>query len=162
MQSDRYRGLALCLFLILVVWTAQPSLHAQTLSPKEALLGIWRGTSICVRTPGNEACKDEIVVYEFVDRHQPADSVTLNASKVVDGIIEPMGELGLHYRPGENRWVAEFRNSRVHVQWAYEVFGSRIAGSCVDLPSLNLRRNVAVTKDSLAAPHTLVPPPKRQ
>jgi hypothetical protein len=124
----------------------------QSTSPKGAIVGVWRGISICTNVPGNESCHDEKVIYEFRSKSSRADEVTLKADKVVNGAVVPMGELECTYDSTENRWIAEFQNSRVHILWTYVVNGTTITGTCVDLPSRVVRRNVSVRKDRVIAP----------
>lgn len=59
-----------------------------------AAVGIWRGTSVCLVRPS--PCKDEIVVYR-VGRTKAADSLTLDARKIVRGEEEEMGVLACHF-----------------------------------------------------------------
>src|SRR5215218_5369627 len=66
---------------------------AQSPSPQPALatpVGTWRGTSVCLVRPS--ACNDEIVVYRIA-RTNAADSLTVDARKIVRGEEEEMGVL---------------------------------------------------------------------
>src|SRR3954471_5563691 len=54
-------------------------------------VGTWRGTSVCLVRPS--ACNDEIVVYRITPM-KTADSVSLDARKIVRGQEEEMGVLG--------------------------------------------------------------------
>jgi hypothetical protein len=53
-------------------------------------VGVWRGTSVCLVRPS--ACNDEIVVYRIA-RMSAADSLTLDARKIVGGEEQEMGVL---------------------------------------------------------------------
>ena len=53
-------------------------------------VGIWRGISVCLVRPS--ACNDEIVVYRIA-RTKAADSLTLDARKIVRGEEQEMGVL---------------------------------------------------------------------
>ena len=53
-------------------------------------VGIWRGTSVCLVRPS--ACNDEIVVYRIA-RTKAADSLTMDARKIVRGEEQSMGVL---------------------------------------------------------------------
>ena len=119
---------------------------AQVADPKSAILGTWKGTSTCVKGPGNEACRDELVIYHFMDI-SGRDSVLLKAEKLVGGRTEPMDDLPLGYDRLKDQWSAEFRNARVHIRWTYAVHGSAMSGTCSDVPGGMLRRNVKVVKD---------------
>lgn len=58
--------------------------------PKAATpVGTWRGTSVCLVRPS--ACHDEIVVYRIARTN--ADSVTVDARKIVRGEEQEMGVL---------------------------------------------------------------------
>ena len=73
------------------------SAGAQAPPPKAATrtaVGTWRGTSICLVRPS--ACHDEIVVYRIA-RTRTADSLTIDARKVVRGEEEAMGILACRY-----------------------------------------------------------------
>jgi hypothetical protein len=54
-------------------------------------VGIWRGTSVCLVRPS--ACNDEIVVLRITPA-KAADSLTLDARKIVGGEEQEMGVLG--------------------------------------------------------------------
>jgi hypothetical protein len=56
-------------------------------------LGVWRGTSVCLVRPS--ACNDEIVVYRVAPTNA-ADSVTVDARKIVRGEEQAMGVLTCH------------------------------------------------------------------
>jgi hypothetical protein len=73
--------------------TAQSAVHPQTPS---TTVGTWRGTSVCLVHPS--ACNDEIVVYRITPM-KAADSVTLDARKIVRGEEQEMGVLGCHLVP---------------------------------------------------------------
>ena len=65
---------------------------AQSLPQQTAMtpVGIWRGTSVCLVRPS--ACRDEIVVYRIAHT-KTADSLTLDARKIVGGEEHEMGVL---------------------------------------------------------------------
>ena len=133
-----------CLLMSLMIFPWM--VPGQSSSPKDAVLGTWRGTSICTKVPGNEACRDENVIYEFRSKGGRNDFVTLKGDKVVNDKIVPMYEIECTYDAKQNRWISEFQNSRVHILWSYVVHDSTITGTCVDLPSKVVRRNVVVHK----------------
>lgn len=58
-------------------------------TPRTAI-GTWRGTSRCLVHPS--ACRDELVVYR-ISALESADSVALDARKIVGGEEDPMGIL---------------------------------------------------------------------
>ena len=53
-------------------------------------VGIWRGTSVCPVRPS--ACNDEVVVYRIA-RTNAADTLTMDARKIVRGEEQEMGVL---------------------------------------------------------------------
>ena len=53
-------------------------------------VGTWRGTSVCLVRPS--ACSDEVVVYRIA-RTNTADSLTVDARKIVRGEEQEMGVL---------------------------------------------------------------------
>ena len=59
-------------------------------------VGIWRGTSVCLVHPS--PCNDEVVVYR-ITKMKAADSVALDARKIVRGEEEEMGVLPCHVIP---------------------------------------------------------------
>jgi hypothetical protein len=73
-----------------------------------------------------------------------------------------MFDLDLAYNANQERWSAEFQNSRVHILWSYEIHGDRMTGTCVDLPSLVVRRNVSVKKDPVQKSQPSGFPPSRE
>lgn len=66
--------------------------HAAASTP----VGVWRGTSLCLVRPS--ACHDEVVVYRIASG-STADSVSLDARKIVGGVEEEMGVLGCRFTP---------------------------------------------------------------
>jgi hypothetical protein len=57
-------------------------------------VGTWSGTSVCLLR--NSACKDEIVVYR-ITQMKSADSVAIDARKIVNGEEEDMGVLSCRF-----------------------------------------------------------------
>ncbi len=63
-------------------------------------VGTWRGSSVClVRL---SACNDEIVVYRITPM-KTADSLAIDARKIVGGVEEEMGVLGCRLVPRSNQ-----------------------------------------------------------
>ncbi len=58
--------------------------------------GTWRGVSVCLVRPS--ACNDEIVVYRITPI-KVADSVSIDARKIVRGEEQEMGVLGCRFVP---------------------------------------------------------------
>ena len=63
--------------------------RAQSPAPANPV-GTWRGTSVCLVHPS--PCNDEIVVYRITATK--ADSLAIDARKIVRGVEEEMGVLG--------------------------------------------------------------------
>ena len=59
-------------------------------------VGTWRGTSTCLVRPSS--CNDEIVVYR-ITRTKAADTVAMDARKIVRGEEQEMGVLTCHVAP---------------------------------------------------------------
>jgi hypothetical protein len=59
-------------------------------------LGTWRGSSVCLVRPS--ACNDEVVVYRITPM-KAADSLAVDARKIVGGEEQEMGVLGCRLRP---------------------------------------------------------------
>jgi hypothetical protein len=59
-------------------------------------VGIWRGTSVCLVRPS--PCNDEIVVYR-ITQMKAADSLALDARKIVRGEEQEMGVLACRLIP---------------------------------------------------------------
>ncbi len=131
--------------------------------PDDAILGTWRGTSKCVDLERAPACKDEVVVYDFRPGEK-AGTFALDAKKVVDGRPVPMGVIeGFARDPKTGRFAAEFRNSRVHVVWSYDVKGAEMTGTCEEFGSKAVLRRVAAKKEPAKSlpdllDHSIAPP----
>ena len=121
-------------------------------APVEEILGEWRGTSTCVKSPEFPSCHDEVVVYEFRRTASGSDAVTLAAYKIVDGEKQLMGQMDFSHDAKRGAWTSEFRSPRYHGLWTFVVRGDEITGTLVDLPSQHRVRNVAVRRQNKAAP----------
>lgn len=110
------------------------------------IVGAWQGTSVCTRIPENTACHDETVVYDFRPSASKPGVVTLDAGKIVNGVVQPMGELDFTFDAMHQRWSAEFRSTRTHIRWSFMVGDDTMTGTCVLLPSETVVRNVSVKR----------------
>lgn len=88
----RLAGLAIAILLARGAGAQSPPQQPPGRTP----VGIWRGTSVCLVRPS--ACKDEIVVYRIAHT-QAADSLTLDARKIVRGEEQEMGILTCRFTP---------------------------------------------------------------
>jgi len=73
-----------------------PSQPPKTISP----VGVWRGTSVCLVKPSS--CNDEVVVYR-ITQMKAADSVAIDARKIVRGEEQEMGVLGCRFAPANGQ-----------------------------------------------------------
>jgi hypothetical protein len=145
-------GLIANLWLIAGIETAVAAPEA---APKAEILGIWKGSSICAKVDINELCRDETVVYNFVDVPEQPATVELKAARIIDNSVKPMYTLFVTYRPDEGRWTSEFERPQVRGVWAYAVHGGEMTGTASVLPSRTVVRNVEakrVSKDQVLAP----------
>ena len=89
-MRSRLTGLAVASLLARGAGAQSPSRQPAAMTP----VGIWRGTSVCLVRPS--ACNDEIVVYRIA-RTKAADSLTIDARKIVRGDEQEMGVLTCHF-----------------------------------------------------------------
>ena len=87
-DAMRIRLTALAVASLFARWAGaqSPSQHPVAMSP----VGNWRGTSVCLVRAS--ACNDEAVVYRIAPTNA-ADSLTLDARKIVRGEEQEMGLL---------------------------------------------------------------------
>ena len=113
----------------------------------KAILGVWRGTSVCANREATPACKDEEVVYEFRETTPPASGkVTLKADKVVKGEVLPMGVLDFMWDPNASVWSCEIQ-TRYHGLWSFAPpKDGELFGTLVLLPERTVVRKVAVRR----------------
>jgi hypothetical protein len=133
---------SLILFFCLAV--SSSALEAQDAN---AILGVWKGTSICVNQEATPACRDEEVVYEFRETTPPAaGKVTLKADKIVNGEAVPMGALDFTWDSKAGAWSCEIQ-TRYHGLWSFPPpKGGELTGTLVLLPDRTLVRKVAVRR----------------
>ena len=112
----------------------------------ETFLGEWDGTSSCVDKVKFPACRDEVVIYHVAPSSAGDSYVTLTADKVVGGKVAPMGALDFRFDPGLKAWTSQIKNSGVNALWSFQVTGSELSGTLVELPSNALIRKVAAKK----------------
>jgi hypothetical protein len=110
--------------------------------PTAAILGGWRGSSICVKATWNDSCADEEVVYSFVLAALQSEQVTLHASKLVAGKPQSMGDLDFVFDSTGQTWFSDFQNRRVNIRWTYRVKGDSLIGHVAEMPSGRVARRV--------------------
>jgi hypothetical protein len=143
---------ALCLAAAAATATAEPSTPP---APKAEILGLWKGSSICTKVEAAEFCRDETVVYNFVDVPERPATVSLKAGRIVDGNIQKMYAIYFTYQPKEQCWTSEFDRLGIHGVWTYAVHGDEMTGSAAMLPGKTVVRNVSVKRvtPDLLLPH---------
>lgn len=128
--------------------SAPPPAAVPAAAPKDEIVGVWKGTSICAKVEGNEYCKDETVVYNFVDVPDQPATVVLKAAKFVDDAVVPMYTLYFTYRPDSHEWACEFTRPSFTGVWAYDVHGDEMTGTATIVPSGKVVRNVTAKRSS--------------
>lgn len=106
-------------------------------------VGVWRGTSVCLVRPS--ACKDEVVVYR-ITRLNASDSLSFDASKIVNGREEDMGVLGCRFATSGARFTCTIP----HGVWQFTVRGDSLVGE-LRQPDNTKLRDVRASR-SLIAP----------
>lgn len=86
----QFAAIALATVLARAASAQSPPQSPATVTP----VGTWRGTSLCLVRPS--ACNDEIVVYR-ITQMKAADSVAIDARKIVRGEEQEMGVLGCRF-----------------------------------------------------------------
>jgi hypothetical protein len=128
---------------------AAASATASAAVPKAEILGVWRGESICVKSPEFPACRDESVEYDVYDA--AGGAVHLSAYKFVGGEKVLMGEMDFAYDEKAGSWTSEFQSPRYHGLWTFTVAGGTLTGTLVDLPSKHRVRDILVRRDQSSA-----------
>jgi hypothetical protein len=103
-------------------------------SPRETLVGSWRGTSLCTNRQAAPACADEQVIYDISAPADPPGVLVVKADKVVNGQREPMGEITFRPDAATSRWVSEIKTARVHAMWHLSLKDGRLTGGLFLLP----------------------------
>lgn len=111
--------------------------------PRAALLGIWRGSSIC--TGARAACHDETVVWHVTPGAKP-DVVTVAMNKVVDGKELEMGDLDFKIDFAAHRLVGDYDNGRVATRWSFTWTDKKLVGTAVMLPDGTKIRDIVVQR----------------
>jgi hypothetical protein len=100
--------------------TAIAQSPVQSSSPTTPV-GTWRGTSVCLVRPS--ACKDEIVVYRITPM-KAADSLSLDARKIVSGEEQDMGVLDCRFVPSGGQLTCTIP----HGVWHFRVRNDSLTG----------------------------------
>jgi hypothetical protein len=124
-------------------------------APKAEILGLWKGASTCTKVEGNEFCRDETVVYNFVDVPSQPATVALKAARIVDGTLKRTFDLYFTYRPEEGHWTCEFDRDKTRALWTFVISGDALTGTAMLLSEHKIVRNVTAkrtTKDQVLEP----------
>ena len=127
-------------FAILLATTAAAQ-SARRARQSPSPIGTWRGTSICLVR--NSPCHDETVVY-YITRSGGADSVAIDARKIVGGQEDSMGVLACGVTAGDSTNVVVTCVMRNGV-WRFHVRGDRLVGE-LRLPDGSKFRDVRATR----------------
>jgi hypothetical protein len=119
---------------------------ASAAAPKSEILGVWRGESICVKSPEFPACRDETVEYDVYDA--AGGKVHVAAYKFVETQKVLMGEMDFGYDETIASWTSEFQNERYHGLWTFTVAGDALTGTLVDLPSKHKVRDISARRET--------------
>ena len=97
----------------------------------EAILGEWRGTSLCTDRQLAPACNDEqvhLIFFQGPDVHV----MHLDARKLVGAAYETMFEIDLTYASASDAWVHAFEARGRKGRWSFRVAGDALDGALVD------------------------------
>jgi len=97
-------------------------------------VGVWRGTSVCLVHPS--PCNDETVVYR-ITQIKAADSLSLDARKIVRGEEEEMGVLACHFARPTSQITCAMRQG----VWHFRVANDSLTGE-LRLPDNTRYRDV--------------------
>ena len=97
-------------------------------------LGTWRGTSTCLVRPS--ACNDEVVVYR-ITRMRTADSLSIDARKIVRGEEQDMGTLSCRLEVASGQITCVIPRGT----WRFRVHGDSLTGD-LRLPDSTRFRDV--------------------
>jgi hypothetical protein len=137
-----------------VAWLSRPPVAlalllthlAGAVVARDALIGTWRGTSLCTNREAAPACADEQVIYDISATPGKADEITVKADKIVDGRREPMGEQTFRPDATSGRWVTEIQTPRVHALWYLSLANGVLSGGMTLLPSTTQVRKIELRR----------------
>jgi len=113
---------------------------AQAAKPADALIGDWRGDSVCVVR--ESACRDEKALYHFKKAGSQPNRLTLQADKIVNGEPENMGTIDCVYAAERKTVTCEFAKGVIHLT----LRNSQLEGT-MNLADGTLWRNISLKKD---------------
>jgi hypothetical protein len=110
-----------------------------TATADDALVGDWRGDSICVVRPS--ACVDEKALYHVKKLGQP-DHYSMQADKIVNGEPVNMGTTDCVFASEKKRLTCELPKGVIHLA----LRGTQLEGT-MNLADGTLWRNISLSKD---------------
>lgn len=111
-----------------------------TTTADNALVGNWRGDSICAVR--NSTCADEKALYHVKKLGQP-DHYSLQGDKIVNGEPINMGTVDCVFTSEKAMLACELPKGAIHLN----LNGTRLEGT-MNLPDGTLWRNISLKKDS--------------
>ena len=124
--------------LLFAIALAAPSL-SQAAKPDDALVGDWRGDSICVVRPS--ACVDEKALYHVKKLDQP-NRYSMQADKIVNGEPVNMGTTDCVFAPEKQALTCTLPKGTIDLA----LHGARLEGT-MTLTDGTLWRNISLAKD---------------
>jgi hypothetical protein len=125
--------------LLVAIAIAVPSL-SQTANSDDALVGNWRGDSVCVVRPS--ACVDEKSLYHIKKLSEP-NRYSLQADKIVNGEPVNMGTVDCVFAPEKQALTCELPKGAIHLA----LRGTHLQGT-MHLADGTLWRNISLEKDN--------------
>jgi hypothetical protein len=115
-----------------------PGAFAQVPAAAPNPVGVWRGTSLCRLRPS--ACNDETVVYR-ITRVNARDSLSIDASKIVNGQEQEMGVIGCHDAASGAQLTCTMPNG----VWRFAIRGDSLVGE-LRLPDNRKYRDISTAR----------------
>ena len=125
-------------FATACTFVAANSAMAQAPAAATSALGVWRGTSLCLVRPS--PCNDESVVYR-ITRLRSSDTLSIDASKMVNGQEEEMAVLTCRPGPTSAQLTCTMRNG----VWHFILRGDSLVGE-LRLPDNRKYRDVRTAR----------------
>ncbi len=113
------------------------------------ILGVWHGTSTCVKADWNAACNDERVEYRVKPDPAVRGHYIIDAEKLVNGALDPMGDLPMAFDADSAEWFIDLTNPRYSMRWSFRLRGDTLYGLLRLRPDLRVARHVLVTRGPL-------------
>ena len=115
-----------------------PGALAQVPAAAPNPVGVWSGTSLCRLRPS--ACNDERVVYR-ITRVNASDSLSIDASKIVNGQEQEMGVIGCHCTASGAQLTCTMPNG----VWHFAIRGDSLVGE-LRLPDNRKYRDISTAR----------------